>query len=313
MSDRKVASVVVVAMSALLLLAAGRCSGPASTDAGCAEGSIGCRCAAGEMCTSGTCCQGTCRDTMADSQYCGSCSSRCEAGGHAETSCVGGLCRVKSCAAGYLDCDRSASNGCEVNIDSDPSHCGACETRCQAFANQSASCRSGACQVSCDSGYLHCSANASDGCEVRADSDSENCGACGNKCSLATPICNRGACSATGCLAGGKVPPSACTRGVDSVFGTDWVVCAADCDSAWLSYGMPGGGRFQPLGICTSLGYSSWSGWDGSFNSICGTNERDTSCARPGQSSFTTPSSMPNKGREFGGVIGDTVEWRCVR
>lgn len=47
----------------------------------------------------------------------------------AESTCRGGACVVR-CDAGWGDCDRVVSNGCEVNLTTEPAHCGACGVRC---------------------------------------------------------------------------------------------------------------------------------------------------------------------------------------
>src|ERR1019366_4268998 len=51
------------------------------------------------------------------------------------TSCVvangigamlNGVCQVRSCNAGFADCDRSPVNGCEAKISTDPKNWGSC-------------------------------------------------------------------------------------------------------------------------------------------------------------------------------------------
>ena len=49
------------------------------------------------------------------------------------------------CNEGRADCNNSQSDGCEVNIDSDPRNCGACGHVCDAVAGQA--CVAGRCVV----------------------------------------------------------------------------------------------------------------------------------------------------------------------
>ncbi|MBK6532721.1 MAG: hypothetical protein IPF99_24940 [Deltaproteobacteria bacterium] len=47
---------------------------------------------------------------------------------------------MASCTAPFADCNGSASDGCEANTQSDPAHCGACNTACPTRANATATC-----------------------------------------------------------------------------------------------------------------------------------------------------------------------------
>jgi hypothetical protein len=44
--------------------------------------------------------------------------------------CQAGKVAVKSCKEGFSDCDGDAANGCEVDINNDAEHCGACGEEC---------------------------------------------------------------------------------------------------------------------------------------------------------------------------------------
>jgi alpha-tubulin suppressor-like RCC1 family protein len=44
-------------------------------------------------------------------------------------ACAGGAC-VPSCASGFANCDGVATNGCEVNLNTDGQHCGSCARSC---------------------------------------------------------------------------------------------------------------------------------------------------------------------------------------
>ena len=113
-------------------------------------GRCGSGCPAGRPCTSGVCiaddcpggqfCAGTCVRTSVDPSNCGGCGQRCCAG----NLCSGGVC-VVACPAGMTSCPGSMST-CMGNVcadtRTDPTHCGACATRCAAGET----CVDGACR-----------------------------------------------------------------------------------------------------------------------------------------------------------------------
>lgn len=74
-------------------------------------------------------CGESCVDTKSDLSHCGSCNHACSVFSGAQTSCVGGICKL-SCSAGY-DCDGDVSNGCESNL-TDSKNCGTCGKACAA-------------------------------------------------------------------------------------------------------------------------------------------------------------------------------------
>jgi len=73
-----------------------------------------------------------CIDPQTDRSNCGACGTACAAayaGG--EGFCAAGACGTR-CAAFQGNCDGSLANGCEANLMSDPSNCGACGNVCPA-------------------------------------------------------------------------------------------------------------------------------------------------------------------------------------
>ena len=118
-------------------------------------GSCGHKCEAGQSCESGSCmcppgstyCNGTCVDVKKDPLNCGSCGRRCPgpiprdpsrigskpSGG--TPTCDDGRCSY-TCFPGFADCDLEIRNGCEVNVLTNPYHCGSCTTQCNIGAGQ---------------------------------------------------------------------------------------------------------------------------------------------------------------------------------
>ena len=108
------------------------------------------------------------------------------------------------CDAGFADCDANVANGCETDLNSTVTACGACGRAC-ALANATPTCRAGVCAVSlCNAGYGDCDGVAANGCETDLNATVGSCGACGRACALAnaTASCAAGACAVASCAAG---------------------------------------------------------------------------------------------------------------
>ena len=142
-------------------------------------------------------------DTRTAVSHCGTCGNACPAVPNGFPGCLASAC-VASCVMGFQDCDGDAANGCEVDIRSDASHCGACRRAC-APANGTGMCSMGGCAVAaCDSGYADCDGDPANGCEANTQTSTAHCGGCGQACAVAnaTPTCAAGACQVRECGAG---------------------------------------------------------------------------------------------------------------
>ncbi|MEZ4392788.1 MAG: hypothetical protein R3A48_16995 [Polyangiales bacterium] len=160
-------------------------------------------CAAGFENCDGDAANGCEVDVRTSAANCGGCRRAC-ALPNANARCDAGACAVLSCAQGFADCDQNPTNGCEVDLRTSSTSCGACGARCQA-ANGAAACVGGQCVLSaCAAGFADCDGNLANGCETRTSADAANCGACRNACVLpnATPRCAGGACQVDGCASG---------------------------------------------------------------------------------------------------------------
>ncbi len=160
----------------------------------CATGFANCDAADGNGCEVDT------RTTLA---HCGGCGQSC-APANATGTCAAGVCGIGACTTGFADCDGVASNGCEVNLQTDLRHCGTCNNLCPTPSSGSAVCSAGACGIgACDTGFGDCDGNTGNGCETDTRTSTGNCGNCSNACSArpnaaascAASVCGLGACS----------------------------------------------------------------------------------------------------------------------
>ena len=83
--------------------------------------------------------------TATDGKNCGACGVVCPQGlvctnggctcpqcniPNARSICVNNVCTLDACVQGYADCDKSAVNGCEIDLQTDAANCGSCGTAC---------------------------------------------------------------------------------------------------------------------------------------------------------------------------------------
>ena len=117
-------------------------------------------------------------DLNTETDNCGLCARLCDTP-NATSACNSGVCEISSCTAPWSDCNGLYGDGCESDISSSTSHCGACDDACAAD-NAAPECVSGQCRIAiCVSGYEDCDRDVTNGCEVDLRSDGDNCGSCG--------------------------------------------------------------------------------------------------------------------------------------
>ncbi len=202
-------------------------------------------------CTNGTCAVAVCAPGFADcdgnpangcevnvgtdTNNCGGCGAVCKLP-NATAGCTGGACTVTSCNAGFADCDHVATNGCEVNANTDASNCGSCGHQCST-PNGTPGCGAGLCTVaSCNTGFANCDGSVANGCETNTTNDTNNCGSCGNACVAACGgsadhvtggQCVSSTCSVTACAVGYEDFDGTCSNGCECVTSTTQNACAA--------------------------------------------------------------------------------------
>lgn len=112
----------------------------------------------------------------------------------AQATCspASGQCVIAACIGSWANCDRTDANGCEVNLNNDPSHCGRCGTACPSKPNAEVACGSARCYIRvCDDGFKDCNHNFDDGCETDVRVNVAHCGACDSPCA---GTCEDGVC-----------------------------------------------------------------------------------------------------------------------
>jgi hypothetical protein len=219
----------------------GMACAPANATGSCAAGACGVASCAGSFRDCDTSAANGCEvDTATSLAHCGGCGMGC-APANATGSCAAGACGVAGCAAGFADCDATATNGCEADTRTSLAHCGGCGMAC-APANATGSCAAGACGVaSCNAGFADCDASAGNGCEVDTTRDLANCGACGTACSPrtnATAACSAGACAYT-CSAGFADCDGDPSNGCEVALATDPAHCGTCPNRCAVANGTP--------------------------------------------------------------------------
>ena len=165
------------------------------------------QCGPNSFCSGGTCfCLpgfGDCNSNPADGcevslntslNNCGSCGNVCVTPPNASATCVGGACGLV-CNPGFADCNSSIADGCEVNLTSSVTNCGACGNVCPNRPNATRICVGSTCGFVCNPGFADCNGAAADGCEVNTNSNNSHCGGCGLQCPIGM-VCVGGSCMA---------------------------------------------------------------------------------------------------------------------
>ena len=179
-----------------------------------------------------------CETSVATSvSHCGACGRACPGVAGGTSACVAGACAIAACSAGLADCDGTVANGCETNLGTSATNCGACGRACPARPNTAGACSAGACTYACLAGFRDCDGDASNGCEVNTLADTSNCGACGTRCTAATG--GAATCTAGGCVSTCPASTTLC-GGVCRALGSDVNNCGACGRTCTIANGTAG-------------------------------------------------------------------------
>jgi hypothetical protein len=141
-------------------------------------------------------------DLSTNVDNCAACGQKCPGLANSEASCKASMCNSGKCLPGFDDCD-AAMPGCESNLATSVSNCGACGNACPDIAHGKPVCQLFLCGIgSCDPGFGDCVGGAEDGCETSLQDDVTHCGSCDTVCPevyKGTKACLDGKCGISFC------------------------------------------------------------------------------------------------------------------
>lgn len=139
-------------------------------------------------------------DLQSDPNNCGSCGHACAYRKGSFATCSQGNCQYV-CQPGFADCDGNLTsaqgNGCEVELSTSASNCGACGNVCSSnVPGGTAACAAGRCVAACADGFGDCNLDlnqpSGNGCETDLRASATHCGECLRPCAS---TCAGGLCA----------------------------------------------------------------------------------------------------------------------
>lgn len=208
------------------------CSGGTPVCTGSGDAGTTFSCVSGCPSNMPTLCSGSCVDVNTNAQNCSTCGRVCANVANGQPGCTGGACGIGACNANFQDCNMLASDGCEVNTQTDRNHCGSCTNACN-LPNAVPACTGGACTIaSCNAGFGDCNNIASDGCEANINTDSMHCGSACVACTGGR-TCQAGTCA---CPPGTTLCGMTCVN--VSTDANNCKVCGRSCQGGACSSGV---------------------------------------------------------------------------
>ncbi len=179
---------------------------------------------------------------LSDVNNCGACGNICPTPANGTRTCTNGTCGV-SCNPGFANCDNNSANGCEVNLNTSSSNCGACGNVCQAQGASTCG-TTGTCQAGVCAKYPAGTVCTAASCTGGVFNPADQCNGAGTCVDSGSTLCSPYTCNGggTGCL-------TTCTIDGNCV-NTHY--CSANACVAKKSTGQPCGGNNQCVsGVCT--------------------------------------------------------------
>ena len=246
------------------------CSNNHVNPVSCAAGACNGACTAGwSDCNNNKRFDGCETASATDVNNCGLCGRIC-APPHAQPKCVGGVCALALCEAGWSDCNGNPADGCEVNTGGDKDNCGACGRVCSAV-NGTASCAAGVCGIACGAGFGDCNVDARDGCETNLNTSNASCGACGKSCGVANGVaqCAGGNCMFQACNANfGDCNGNTAIDGCETNLTSDARNCGGCAQACSVNHAVPA----CIASVCQLSCAAGWGNCNGNAGDGCETN-----------------------------------------
>jgi hypothetical protein len=229
----------------------------------CTAGSCGIDCSPGWADCNANESDGCEVNVSTDTAHCGTCATVCSTV-HGVPTCSGGNCSI-TCSAGFGDCDGTAANGCEINLNTDPLHCGGCPKAC-IKTNGTASCTAGTCGITCSPGFANCDNDASNGCEINLNTEPTHCGSCSTACSTAGGTAG---CTVDGCTISCSPGFGNCDGNVSNGCETDIKTSATNCGGCGVACNSTHGTPACAAGVCSITCASGWDNCDAKVSTGC--------------------------------------------
>ena len=172
------------------------CPRPANAFATCVDRTCGYTCNVGMRDCDERASNGCEVNAQADVNNCGGCGAVC-APAHASPTCTTSGCGIRSCDAGFANCNGLVADGCETSTTADSANCGGCFNSCPSAPFATATCGAGACGIACIAGHADCDGIRANGCEVALASNAAHCGSCATVCPAragASAVCAGSVC-----------------------------------------------------------------------------------------------------------------------
>lgn len=227
-----------------------------------------------------------CETNMTESSaHCGYCGNACSFP-NASAVCESGSCVVAACDTTFGDCNGLASDGCEVNLASTVTDCGACAHQCYPPPHALPTCWAGTCGYECETGRRDCNGTPSDGCETDVATDPNHCGSCKFQCPASehgAAACDGGVCGLQ-CIGDWRDCDGDSNTGCEVDIAHDSSACGG-CNAAPCILPDTCGGGGVPLQCgctktsCTALGAACGTPSDGCGGTLsCGTCDSGLFC-----------------------------------